>query len=115
MKQGLQLAEALQYMHNDAMPGKMVIHRDLKPDNIGFDADGNLKLIDLGLGRVREEKRGEIVYRLIVLSSSDQDFSPEAGPQRSMFAQSDQPPNALLNRKTINNILVNVLYERVQQ
>ena len=29
-----------------------VIHRDLKPDNIGFDAQGNLKLIDLGLGRV---------------------------------------------------------------
>ena len=66
LKQGLQLAEALQYMHNDAMPGKMVIHRDLKPDNIGFDADGNLKLIDLGLGRVRgEERKGEIVHRAI--------------------------------------------------
>ena len=52
LRQGLQLAEALQYMHNDAMPGKLVVHRDLKPDNIGFDAQGNLKLIDLGLGRV---------------------------------------------------------------
>lgn len=40
-------------MHNDAIQGKMVLHRDLKPDNIGFDAQGNLKLIDLGLGRVR--------------------------------------------------------------
>ncbi|CAN0063951.1 unnamed protein product [Pylaiella littoralis] len=52
LRQGLQLAEALKYMHNDAMPGKLVVHRDLKPDNIGFDAQGNLKLIDLGLGRV---------------------------------------------------------------
>ncbi|CAM9256918.1 unnamed protein product [Ectocarpus sp. 12 AP-2014] len=52
LRQGLQLAEALQYMHNEAMPGKLVVHRDLKPDNIGFDAQGNLKLIDLGLGRV---------------------------------------------------------------
>lgn len=52
MRQGLQLAEALQYMHDDAMPGKLVMHRDLKPDNIGFDSNGNLKLIDLGLGRV---------------------------------------------------------------
>lgn len=52
LRQGLQLAEALQYMHDDAMPGKLVMHRDLKPDNIGFDSNGNLKLIDLGLGRV---------------------------------------------------------------
>lgn len=50
----MQMAQALHYMHNDAMPGKLVVHRDLKPDNIGFDANGNLKLIDLGLGRVRE-------------------------------------------------------------
>lgn len=46
------MADALNYMHNDAMPGKLVLHRDLKPDNIGFDDAGNLKLIDLGMGRV---------------------------------------------------------------
>lgn len=48
------MAKALNYMHNEAMPGKLIVHRDLKPDNVGFDALGNLKLIDLGLGRVRD-------------------------------------------------------------
>ena len=73
LRQGLQLAEALQYMHNDAMPGKMVIHRDLKPDNIGFDADGNLKLIDLGLGRVRENctPRKDDLYDLLRFDDLD--------------------------------------------
>lgn len=52
LRHGVQLADALYYMHNDAMPGKLVVHRDLKPDNIAFDEAGNLKLIDLGLGRV---------------------------------------------------------------
>lgn len=42
----------MDYLQNDAIPGKMVLHRDLKPDNIVFDLDGNLKLIDLGMGRV---------------------------------------------------------------
>lgn len=65
LRQGLQLAEALQYMHNDAMPGKLVVHRDLKPDNIGFDAQGNLKLIDLGLGRVVSKSNDDkATYRM---------------------------------------------------
>lgn len=52
LRYGLQLADALDYLHNDAMPGKLVLHRDLKPDNIGFHRDGTLKLIDMGLGKV---------------------------------------------------------------
>lgn len=52
LRYGVQLVDALNYMHNDAMPGKLVLHRDLKPDNVGFDDAGNLKLIDLGMGRV---------------------------------------------------------------
>ena len=46
----LQLARALRYLHSEPMPGCRVLHRDLKPDNIGFLADGvTLVLFDFGL------------------------------------------------------------------
>mmetsp|Transcript_83482 Transcript_83482/g.235372 ORF Transcript_83482/g.235372 Transcript_83482/m.235372 type:complete len:208 (+) Transcript_83482:1091-1714(+) len=45
----LSLARALEYLHQAADPTLMTIHRDLKPDNIGFDQAGNLKLFDFGL------------------------------------------------------------------
>ncbi|CAM9489288.1 unnamed protein product [Scytosiphon promiscuus] len=78
LRQGLQLAEALQYMHDDAMPGKLVVHRDLKPDNIGFDAQGNLKLIDLGLGRVVSKSGDDnATYRMTGETGSLRYMAPE--------------------------------------
>ncbi len=41
--------EALQAIHDEG-----VIHRDIKPHNIVFDADGNPKLIDFGIGQAEE-------------------------------------------------------------
>ena len=46
---GLQLARALQYCHDDAFPGYRVLHRDVKPNNIGFKLTGELVLFDFGL------------------------------------------------------------------
>ena len=39
----------MDYLHSRCHPGASIIHRDLKPDNVGFSADGTLKLFDLGL------------------------------------------------------------------
>ena len=43
------LAEAMEYCHQRAFAGHRVLHRDLKPTNIGFLADGRLVLFDFGL------------------------------------------------------------------
>jgi serine/threonine protein kinase len=40
------IACALSYLH-----GMSVIYRDLKPDNIGFDVRGDVKIFDFGLGK----------------------------------------------------------------
>lgn len=44
-----ELAEALLFIHERFQEGCCVIHRDLKPDNICFDDDDRLRLIDFGL------------------------------------------------------------------
>ncbi|CAM9637805.1 unnamed protein product [Choristocarpus tenellus] len=49
------LSNALEYLHDTAVSGRIVCHRDLKPDNIGFTKDGVLKIIDFGLGKVWED------------------------------------------------------------
>eukprot|EP01031_Cornospumella_fuschlensis_P025890 gene25890-31264_t len=43
------MASALDYLHTKCHIGACVIHRDLKPDNVGFASDGSLKLFDFGL------------------------------------------------------------------
>lgn len=43
------LADVMAYMHYGYNDLCMILHRDLKPDNLGFMADGTLKVIDLGL------------------------------------------------------------------
>jgi serine/threonine protein kinase len=42
------VVNALHYLHFAASATHAICHRDLKPDNIGFAADGTVKLFDLG-------------------------------------------------------------------
>lgn len=44
LERSLELALALEHLHYH-MPEMFIVHRDLKPDNVGFKADGTLKLV----------------------------------------------------------------------
>jgi serine/threonine protein kinase len=60
-----ELASALKYLHDDVHSEAVVIHRDLKPQNIGFGADKKLKLFDFGLvSCVQRRRYSEEAYEM---------------------------------------------------
>ena len=59
LQAGVELAEALRYCHEEAVRGFKVLHRDLKPDNIGFLPNGKLVLFDFGLAKLWKCEPGE--------------------------------------------------------
>ena len=69
----LQLAQAMQYLHQHN-----IVYRDLKPDNIGFDQDDNLKLFDFGLAKeLKPYKRHEDgTYHLTANTGSRRYMAP---------------------------------------
>lgn len=73
MECALQLAQAMQYLHQH-----MIVYRDLKPDNIGFDKENNLKLFDFGLAKeLKPYKRHEDgTYHLTANTGSRRYMAP---------------------------------------
>lgn len=68
------LAGALSYMHD-----MRIIYRDIKPDNVGFDGQGIVKLFDFGLAReiYDEEDTGNGTYKLTYNTGSLRYMAPE--------------------------------------
>lgn len=68
------IANAISYLHS-----KSIAYRDLKPDNLGFDAVGRLKIFDFGLARRLDpnEKTEEGLYYLTGNTGSLRYMAPE--------------------------------------
>ncbi len=102
-----QIAEAMDYCHRSAVDGCMILHRDLKPDNIGLTLGGDVKIIDFGLARVVENSSPD----------SDETFqmSGETGSLRYMAPEvaKGQPYNQKVDVYSFGMILWElVAYEK---
>lgn len=88
----LQLAAALKYLHE-----QNVIHRDLKPDNIGFDArSGTLKVFDFDIARVvpttearNQNKDDDALYHMTHTVGSPRYMSPECAKSEPYNLKAD--------------------------
>lgn len=86
-----QLAVAMDYCHRHAVPGSMILHRDLKPDNIGLTLGGVVKLIDFGLARVVENASpdSDDLYEMSGETGSLRYMAPEVASGNSYNQKAD--------------------------
>jgi len=70
------IADAMSYLHS-----KNIVYRDLKPDNIGFDFDGNLKIFDFGLAKElqQNQQNHDGLYQLTAFTGAIRYMAPEVG------------------------------------
>mmetsp|Transcript_25427 Transcript_25427/g.54695 ORF Transcript_25427/g.54695 Transcript_25427/m.54695 type:complete len:513 (+) Transcript_25427:43-1581(+) len=68
------IASALEYLH-----AQDIVYRDLKPDNIGFNSDGQLKMFDFGLAKriTNADKSDDELYKLTGNTGSLRYMAPE--------------------------------------
>ena len=80
---GLQLAEALRYLHSQG-----IVHRDLKPENVLVGPEGTLKISDFGTARLDGSRR--LTWKHLSESLGTPDYmSPEQVQGERGDARSD--------------------------
>ncbi len=84
------IVDALHFLNTQAHEGATIIHRDLKPDNIGFTADGKLKLFDFGLCTcVKAHAEADDTYEMTGNTGSLRYMAPEVALKRAYNEKAD--------------------------
>jgi hypothetical protein len=80
----IQIATALKAAHDQG-----IVHRDIKPSNILLSSRGEVKLLDFGIAKLRDEHEGEAVTQAGALVGTPAYMSPEQVMGVSIDPRSD--------------------------
>ena len=80
-----QILSGLVYLHEN----RKIIHRDIKPDNILWDKDGNIKITDFGISAVNREDVEDILKCHKTIVGSIKFMSPEMSKGNNYDFKSD--------------------------
>eukprot|EP01038_Epipyxis_sp_PR26KG_P015147 gene15147-20400_t len=94
LQRAKELAEAMIYLHYECQEGAMLLHRDIKPDNVGFSHDGKVKLFDFGLSTCikstpNNSPECDSVYKMTGCTGSLRYMAPEVALEQPYNEKAD--------------------------
>ena len=81
----IQSLDGLSYLHVK----KKIIHRDIKPDNLLLDKNGDLKISDFGLSAINSEEADENLKCHGTMAGAIQFMAPEVAARKKYDFKSD--------------------------